>query len=126
MVLGIFGGLLLAAALLQLVPALVLLVQVIAARGARDAIEAEARRPSLAILMPAHDEAAGIADAIRALSPQLLVGDRLLVVADNCSDSTAAVAAEPEAKARPISAPSSEARHVSSAWRVGLPVREYS
>ena len=93
MALGIVGGLLLAAALIQLIPALVLLVQVLAARGAGAAVDVDARRPSLAVLMPAHDEAAGIADSIGAVLPQLLAGDRLLVVADNCSDSTAAIAA---------------------------------
>jgi cellulose synthase/poly-beta-1,6-N-acetylglucosamine synthase-like glycosyltransferase len=93
MVLGVLGGVLLAVASLLLVPALVLLVQVLAARGARASTDVEARRPSLAILMPAHDEAAGIAETIDVLLPQLLAGDRLLVVADNCSDDTAAIAA---------------------------------
>ena len=37
---------------------------------------------------------------------------------------TVVVAAMPEAKAKPCSAPSSEARQVSSAVRVGLPMRE--
>ena len=36
------------------------------------------------------------------------------------------VAASPEAKARARSLPSSAARQVSSAVRVGLPLREYS
>ena len=39
---------------------------------------------------------------------------------------TAVVAARPEANARPASPPSSAARHVSSAVRVGLPLRQYS
>jgi len=93
MTLAIVGGLVLAAALVLLVPALVLVVQVVAARGARVPIPVEVRRPSVAVLMPAHDEAGGIADAIDALLPQLIAGDRLLVVADNCGDSTAAIAA---------------------------------
>ncbi|MBO9574676.1 MAG: glycosyltransferase [Sphingobium sp.] len=45
-----------------------------------------------AILMPAHNEAAGITRFIDALSPQLGDGVRLVVIADNCSDDTAAVA----------------------------------
>lgn len=49
-------------------------------------------RPSFTVLMPAHDEARGIAAAIEAVMPQLGTGDRLLVVADNCSDDTAIVA----------------------------------
>lgn len=49
-------------------------------------------RPRTAVLMPAHDEAAGIHVAIRSVQAALAPGDRLLVVADNCSDDTAAVA----------------------------------
>lgn len=45
-----------------------------------------------AVLMPAHNEAAGIARTIEALKPQLGDAIRLLVVADNCADETAAVA----------------------------------
>ncbi len=50
------------------------------------------RRPSVGILMPAHDESVVIAGTIDALKPQLCEGDRLLVVADNCSDDTADIA----------------------------------
>ncbi len=46
----------------------------------------------VAIIVPAHDEAAGIAATLATLTPQLRRGDRLLVVADNCSDDTAAIA----------------------------------
>jgi cellulose synthase/poly-beta-1,6-N-acetylglucosamine synthase-like glycosyltransferase len=49
-------------------------------------------RPSCAVLIPAHDEEAGIGTTLRALVPQLLPGDRLVVVADNCGDGTAAAA----------------------------------
>lgn len=48
---------------------------------------------NLAVVMPAHNEALGITTAIRSVLPQLNPGDRLVVVADNCSDDTAAVAA---------------------------------
>jgi glycosyltransferase involved in cell wall biosynthesis len=47
-------------------------------------------RPPLAVLVPAHNEALGIATTLKALQAQLRPGDRLLVVADNCSDDTAA------------------------------------
>lgn len=50
------------------------------------------RAGAYAVVMPAHDEAAGIAAAIAAVRAQLGAEDRLLVVADNCSDATAAVA----------------------------------
>jgi len=48
--------------------------------------------PPFAVLMPAHDEAAGIARSITDVMAQLRPCDRLLVVADNCSDATAAIA----------------------------------
>jgi cellulose synthase/poly-beta-1,6-N-acetylglucosamine synthase-like glycosyltransferase len=52
-----------------------------------------APRPRIAVLVPAHDESAGITKTLASLRPQLSDGDVLLVVADNCSDDTAAVAA---------------------------------
>lgn len=50
------------------------------------------RRPSLAVVMPAHDEEPTIGETVRRLLPQLLPEDRLIVVADNCTDLTAEVA----------------------------------
>src|SRR5688572_10630108 len=58
---------------------------------ARPLDEASAR-PRVAVLMPAHDEREVIADTLAGLLPELQSGDRLLVVADNCSDDTAAIA----------------------------------
>ena len=46
----------------------------------------------IAVVIPAHDEEASIALAIGDLKPQLRAQDRLIVVADNCADRTAAVA----------------------------------
>ena len=46
----------------------------------------------LAVLIPAHDEAAGIGQTLAELKPELRAHDRLLVVADNCSDNTTAIA----------------------------------
>ncbi len=51
-----------------------------------------AKSQRLAVLMPAHNEAAGIGAVIAALRPELGTHDRLLVVADNCTDDTALVA----------------------------------
>jgi glycosyltransferase involved in cell wall biosynthesis len=51
-----------------------------------------ATRPTVAVLMPAHNEGKRIAPIIAKLLPQLAEGNRLIVVADNCSDDTAAVA----------------------------------
>jgi cellulose synthase/poly-beta-1,6-N-acetylglucosamine synthase-like glycosyltransferase len=52
-----------------------------------------ASRPRVAIVVPAHDEETGIAQTLATLSPQLCPSDRLIVVADNCSDQTASIAA---------------------------------
>ncbi|HEV7136313.1 MAG TPA: glycosyltransferase family 2 protein, partial [Steroidobacteraceae bacterium] len=82
-----------AAALVLLVPILTLAVEVLASISGRERQCAfAADRPSLAIVVPAHNEAGLIAGTIRAILPQLLAIDRLIVVADNCSDETAAVA----------------------------------
>ncbi|MBD1915399.1 MULTISPECIES: glycosyltransferase family 2 protein [Cyanophyceae] len=44
---------------------------------------------SLAVLVPAHNEAEGIAATLATILPQLRPSDRLLVIADNCTDATA-------------------------------------
>lgn len=51
-------------------------------------------RPRVAVLVPAHNEAAIIRATLASITPQLLAGDRLLVVADNCTDDTARLARE--------------------------------
>lgn len=80
-------------AVLLLVPALVLFVQVVLAwLPARRLVALAGRRPPLAVLMPAHNEAAVIAGTLASIVPQLQAGDRLLVVADNCDDDTARIA----------------------------------
>jgi len=48
--------------------------------------------------VPAHNEGVGLLPTIRDIKAQLRSGDRLLVVADNCTDDTAAVAAAAEAE----------------------------
>lgn len=49
-------------------------------------------RLRVAVVVPAHDEAAGIDGTVRDLLPRLAAGDRLVVVADNCTDDTAGAA----------------------------------
>ena len=79
---------------LVLIAAAVLFTEVLFAATSRAAkVPAHSLRPRIAILMPAHDEASGIAATLRSLVPQLLPSDRLIVIADNCSDKTAEVAA---------------------------------
>jgi cellulose synthase/poly-beta-1,6-N-acetylglucosamine synthase-like glycosyltransferase len=53
---------------------------------------AASRQPRVAVIVPAHDEETGITATIAALLGDLPSGGRLLVVADNCSDLTAAMA----------------------------------
>ena len=43
--------------------------------------------------IPAHNEGVGLQPTIESVKPQLRERDRLLVVADNCTDDTSAVAA---------------------------------
>ncbi len=47
---------------------------------------------SVIAMIPAHDEAGGIASAIASLAGQAVAFDRIVVVADNCSDDTAELA----------------------------------
>jgi cellulose synthase/poly-beta-1,6-N-acetylglucosamine synthase-like glycosyltransferase len=50
-------------------------------------------RHCVAVLVPAHDESSGLLPTLADIKAQMRIGDRLVVVADNCSDDTAAVAA---------------------------------
>lgn len=49
-------------------------------------------RPRVAVLVPAHNEAAGIGTTLETILPQLTDQDRLIVIADNCTDETATIA----------------------------------
>ncbi len=49
-------------------------------------------RGRIAVVVPAHDESAVIEGTLAGIRAQLRPGDRLLVVADNCTDATAALA----------------------------------
>ncbi len=94
----ITAGLTVAAVLIAW-PALVIAGQVAVAvlpsrrrpQGKRSA-GVELPRPACAVLVPAHNEALGIGGTIESLSAQRRPGDRIVVVADNCSDETARVA----------------------------------
>ncbi|XHX78883.1 MAG: glycosyltransferase family 2 protein [Stenomitos frigidus ULC029] len=85
--------LLLAASFFLLLPIVVLSVECLAAAAAdQKTEELSPGKPRLAVLVPAHNEAMGISATLKSVLPQLTSGDRLVVVADNCSDETAAVA----------------------------------
>ena len=74
------------------VPAAIVLVECLAALwpARRRPASAAAAPPPLAVLVPAHNEEPAIADTVREIRSQLEPGDRLIVIADNCSDATAA------------------------------------
>ena len=91
--LTLMNWLLSAVLLVMLVPVLVFAVQVLlACLLGRPVAPLSRPRPRVAVLMPAHNESSIIVASINSLLPQLQTGDRLLVVADNCSDDTAALA----------------------------------
>ena len=81
------------AALILLIPTAVLFVECVAALlpARRSRPRGEVVRPTIAILVPAHNEAWGIEATLQTLLPQLATGDRLVVIADNCEDETAAI-----------------------------------
>jgi cellulose synthase/poly-beta-1,6-N-acetylglucosamine synthase-like glycosyltransferase len=77
-------------------PAAMLLVEVVAAViGPETVLPPPARAPSprLGVLVPAHNEGEALLPTVADIRRQLHSGDRLLIVADNCSDDTAATAA---------------------------------
>ena len=76
-----------------LVPLVVLVVETWAALlpGWRANQVGPAGRPRCVVLVPAHNEETGIGRTILAILPQLGADDRLVVVADNCTDRTADV-----------------------------------
>jgi cellulose synthase/poly-beta-1,6-N-acetylglucosamine synthase-like glycosyltransferase len=86
--------LLLAASLFLLLPIVILFVECLAAAAADDQKPGELLpgKPRFAVLVPAHNEAMGISATLKSVLPQLTSDDRLVVVADNCCDETAAVA----------------------------------
>jgi cellulose synthase/poly-beta-1,6-N-acetylglucosamine synthase-like glycosyltransferase len=90
---GPLGLLIDAAALVLLLPVCVFSLEVLVAAGSRPGAPQRGERRRLAILIPAHNESSMIADTLRSLRPQLAPFDRLVVVADNCTDDTAAIAA---------------------------------
>ena len=89
-------ALLLGASSLIAAPTAVFFLEVIAATMcARDTRLRQARmrpRPRIGVLVPAHNESQNLLPTIADVKAQLAFGDRLLVVADNCSDDTAFIA----------------------------------
>jgi cellulose synthase/poly-beta-1,6-N-acetylglucosamine synthase-like glycosyltransferase len=77
------------------VPCVVLLLEVIASRlPARytSTTQIDPVRPTIAVLVPAHNEELTIAGTVSAIRAQLAPTDRIIVIADNCTDATARLA----------------------------------
>ena len=74
------------------VPLTVLIVEVAAGLVPGRRTQSTDAAPRIAIVIPAHDEAQGIAATLAALEPVSPAGTRVVVVADNCSDDTAQIA----------------------------------
>ncbi len=60
--------------------------------AARTPSNNEGRLPIVAILVPAHNEAAGLAPILAKIRQDMPADSALIVVADNCTDATAAIA----------------------------------
>lgn len=92
--LTLFSLLLIGAVILTGLMTIVFVIEVCAALMARHPSSdwSEASRGRVAVLVPAHNESSGVLPTIADIRAQLRAGDRLLVVADNCTDDTAAVA----------------------------------
>ena len=89
----ILGGAALATSCVLAVPAAVYAAQcLLGCLPARRRAASGGAEPRIAVVVPAHDEEAGIGTTIANLLPQLRAGDRLVVVADNCGDGTAEAA----------------------------------
>lgn len=50
------------------------------------------KRPTIAVLIPAHNESINLIPTLNSVKAQLLKGDQVFVIADNCTDNTAAIA----------------------------------
>ncbi|WP_431099891.1 glycosyltransferase family 2 protein [Roseateles noduli] len=87
--------LMLVISLLVLTPAALVLWQVLLALlPDRRELPAFERPPRIAVVMPAHNEGRGLRPTLMQALAQLGPSDRIVVVADNCSDDTAAQARE--------------------------------
>jgi cellulose synthase/poly-beta-1,6-N-acetylglucosamine synthase-like glycosyltransferase len=103
------------------VPTFVFVIEICAASFVarrRQAPPTAQRRGTVAVLIPAHDEAKGILETLKNIKPQLRPTDRLLVVVDNCTDDTAAIAASGGAEVTVRSDPSKIGKGYALDWGI--------
>ena len=90
---GVLTIVLILIGIVLLVPVTVLFVEILASFAKESISESFLlTRPRITVIVPAHDEALTISATIASILSELKAGDRVLVVADNCSDETAALA----------------------------------
>lgn len=88
------------AALVLSIPVAVIFLQtVFALLPQRVTLLINGPRPRVAVIVPAHNEAILIENTLRLLMPQMQEEDRVVVVADNCTDDTAVLARKAGAEA---------------------------
>jgi cellulose synthase/poly-beta-1,6-N-acetylglucosamine synthase-like glycosyltransferase len=94
MIAALVSSVLLILVVLIAIPTTVLCVEIAAVVARRLVLTSvgHATRGRVAVMVPAHDESATIVPTLEDIKAQLRSGDRLLVVADNCTDDTASVA----------------------------------
>jgi len=87
------NSILLIVMILLTLPIIVLLIQAIMSFFARNNQKPSFNydritRPKVCVLIPAHNEELNIRNTLVEIKKQLVIGDKLLVVADNCTDNT--------------------------------------
>jgi cellulose synthase/poly-beta-1,6-N-acetylglucosamine synthase-like glycosyltransferase len=94
---AIVSGILVISAILLAIPVAVFFIEIIIAvalpKRPKFAIARDDIGRRVAVLVPAHNESTGLLPTLADIKSQLRSGDRVIVVADNCTDDTAAVAA---------------------------------
>jgi cellulose synthase/poly-beta-1,6-N-acetylglucosamine synthase-like glycosyltransferase len=93
MIAALISSVLLILAVLIAIPTTVLCVEIAAVIARRQGLTlpAHATRARIAVIVPAHNESTTIIPTLEDIKAQLRPGDRLLVVADNCTDDTASI-----------------------------------
>jgi cellulose synthase/poly-beta-1,6-N-acetylglucosamine synthase-like glycosyltransferase len=100
------------------VPIILLAAECFAAYFPRRTATSNPQRKSVNILIPAHNESLLIATTLASIRTQLTPADRLIVVADNCTDDTAAIARQAGAEALERSDPSNRGKGFALAWGI--------
>ena len=88
---------LIAISILVVIPIAVFLVECLASliyKPSGGKLISNLQEPNIAVLMPAHNEASGISITLNSLVSQVADRKQIVVVADNCTDNTAALAQE--------------------------------